>query len=310
MTYRSRYAVACLAGSGVGPELMAVASRALAEVSRLHGFVVDEVHAPFGGEALTRSGHRLPPATRSAAREADAVLVAFASEPALNGVKAELDVAATVTRVRVLPSGELTVFSPAAHGDEDWAIERAFLAACGRHGRLTSIGTDQAWSDRVARVAEGHAGVYVKHLSLAEALPVLGEDPAALGVVVTEQVLAEAVASVPTGRRVMATGLLARTGPSLFHPVHGSGSSIAGQGVANPSGLLLAVSLLLEEGFGRHSAAATLERTVASVLKSRLRTTDEAGAGTSATTREYADVVLQLLPASREDFEFAIGAAS
>ena len=57
---KKRYTVACLSGDGIGPELMAEASRALAEAGRLHGFAVDEVHAPFAGEAVSRHGHPLP----------------------------------------------------------------------------------------------------------------------------------------------------------------------------------------------------------------------------------------------------------
>src|SRR5204863_2334651 len=44
MRRRATYTVACLAGDGVGPELMAEACRTLAEVSRLHGFRVEDVH--------------------------------------------------------------------------------------------------------------------------------------------------------------------------------------------------------------------------------------------------------------------------
>src|SRR5262249_12092909 len=76
VTAGQRYVVACLAGDGIGPEVMAEASRALGEVSSLHGFRIDEVHPPFGGEALSRAGHPLPPATRQATLTADAVLVA------------------------------------------------------------------------------------------------------------------------------------------------------------------------------------------------------------------------------------------
>ena len=71
-----RHTVACLAGDGLGPELMAEATRTLRKVARMHGFAIEEVHVPFGSEALTRSGHPLPPATRSAVLAADAVLVA------------------------------------------------------------------------------------------------------------------------------------------------------------------------------------------------------------------------------------------
>ena len=96
-----RYKIACLAGDGIGPELMAEASRAVEAVSRLHGFAVDEAHVPFGGDAVRRFGHPLPAATRAACREADAVLIAATREPALEGVKAELDLTWRVTRVRL-----------------------------------------------------------------------------------------------------------------------------------------------------------------------------------------------------------------
>jgi len=87
-----RHTIACLAGDGVGPELMAEASRALAQVSRLHGFGLTELHLPFGGEAVVRFGHRLPQATREGYRRADAVLAALPDEGALHAVKLDLDV--------------------------------------------------------------------------------------------------------------------------------------------------------------------------------------------------------------------------
>ena len=64
MTGRRTYVVACLAGHGIGPEITAAASRALAGLAREHGFAIEELHPPFDSEALTRSGHPLPAATR------------------------------------------------------------------------------------------------------------------------------------------------------------------------------------------------------------------------------------------------------
>src|SRR4029078_4246499 len=107
-----RYKIACLAGDGIGPELMAEASRAVAAVSHLHGFVVDEAHVPFGGAPVRRFEPPLPPATREACREADAVLIAATREPALEGVKAELDLTWRVTRVRLPPERECRHRSP------------------------------------------------------------------------------------------------------------------------------------------------------------------------------------------------------
>src|SRR5262249_11511727 len=91
---RRVHRVACLAGDGLGPELMAAATRALRKVARMHGFAIEDVHAPIGTEALTRWGQPLPAATRSAVLTADAVLVADAAEPALGGLMAQLDLRA------------------------------------------------------------------------------------------------------------------------------------------------------------------------------------------------------------------------
>jgi 3-isopropylmalate dehydrogenase len=292
---------------------MAEASRALAEVSALHGFRVDEVHPPFAGEALTRGGHPLPASTREATLGADAVLVAGSTQPALDGVKAELDLAASVVRTQLAEGGDVTVFAPLLEGAEDWAIERAFECVKGRNGRLVSVGVETGWAARVDRVAETHPGVDVRHVSLVQALHELAEAPASLDVVVTEQALADALAAAPKlrdGRNRTATGLLSSSGPSLFAPTHGAAHDIAGQGVANPTEMLLAVALLLGEGLGRRAAAETLQGSVAAALLRPERTLDVADGGRLAVgTREFVDVVLDLLPSARRDTEFAFQVA-
>ena len=313
MTARRRYTVACLAGDGIGPEVMAEASRALGEVSSLHGFRIDEVHPPFGGEALSRAGHPLPAATRQATLAADAVLVAGSTQPALEGVKAELDLAASVVRTQLAGGGEVTVFAPLQDGFEAWAIERAFTAARARDGRLVSVGVSEGWNGLVDQVARDHDGVTLCRLTLAEALQDLAASPAKLRVVVTEHALADALAEAPRLRGSLnrtATGFLSAAGPGLFGPTHGAAHDIAGQGVANPTEMLLAVALLLSEGLGRRAAAETLEGSVAAALRRPERTPDVSDGGRlAAGTREFVDVVLGLLPSARRDTEFALEGA-
>lgn len=300
--------IACLAGHGIGPEVMAEASRALAELSRMHGFSVEEVHPPFGGEALQRSGHALPASTRRAILAADAVLVAGAMEPALEGVKAGLELSASMTRTLLEGGGTLTQFAPLHAGASAWTIERAFRSARSRAGRLVSVSVNDGWAAAVAAASARHAGIDVTEISLTEALRTLSARPETVGVLVTEHVLAEALFEAPrlSGRRLTATGLLSRGGPCLFAPTHGSADEIAGQGVANPSEMLLAAALLLDEGIGRRAAAQTLEESLAAAL-SASRTPDMSGPGVAATTREFVDVVLGLLPSARRDTEFAMG---
>lgn len=305
---RRRYAVACLSGDGIGPELMAEASRALAEVSQLHGFAVEEVHAPFGREAFSRFGHALPAATRAACRSADAVLVAATKEPALEGVKADLDLTWRIQRVRLAPGGDLAIVSPLVGGAEEWAVGRAFDLAGSRQARVLSVGESASWRELVEGAADGYGGMLVEHRTLAEALPLLAHSPGRFDVVVTEQVFAEALsdmaAFVHDGTRIVASGRLSQHGPGVFGPTHGSAPDIAGQGVANPSGILLAAALMLGEGLGERAAARTLERAMAEAIQTGVRTADLAGEGIAATTRSFMDAVLDLLPGARTDTEF------
>ncbi|HET9937619.1 MAG TPA: isocitrate/isopropylmalate family dehydrogenase [Gaiella sp.] len=302
-----RYVVACLAGHGIGPEVTAAASRTLTRLGAEHGFLVEELHPPFDTEALTRSGHHLPVATREATASADAVLVAGDAAPALDGLRAALDLCATVTRV-LDETGEATVFAPLDADAADWTIARAFAAA--RSGRVASVGVGADWSGLVDRHAERHPGVEVEHLTLTEALQRLAAGPA--GVVVAEDVLGDALSSAPRlngKRRLVATGQLSTTGPGLFAPSQATSSDLAGQGVADPSPMLLATALLLSQGLGRVAAAEALEDSLTLALRAPRRPSEVSGPGVAATTREFVDAVLGLLPSARRDTEFALGGA-
>jgi 3-isopropylmalate dehydrogenase len=304
---RSSYTVACLAGDGIGPEVMAEASRSIAAVSRLHGFRVEEVHVPFGGEALSRCGHLLPVSTRVAYLDADAVLVASPREPALEGVESELDLRATVTRVCLAPRGELTLLSPIDDDARSWAVDRGFELARSSRGRVASVGDGPAWRALVERAARESDGVDVEHVSPALALRALAAEPDRFDVVVTVPVLGEALADAASSAgaaRVAASGRLSAGGPSVFAPDHGPAHEIAGQGVANPSSMLLAAALMLGEGLGERAAAETLAGAVGDARGNGARTPDMLHAGVGATTREFADVVLAQLPWHVTNAEF------
>jgi 3-isopropylmalate dehydrogenase len=304
-----RYKIACLAGDGIGPELMAEASRAVSAVSSLHGFTVDEAHVPFGGDAIRRFGHPLPPATRAACREADAVLIAATREPALEGVKAELDLTWRVTRVRLAREGDIALVSPVVEDAEHVAVERAFRLARERRAQVTSVGTSQEWFAAVQAATERHAGVIVEHVPVERVLPALAGEPARFDVIVTQEVFAEALSNMAAFAhedvRMVASGRMSASGTGIFGPTHGSALEIAGQGVANPMAMLLAASLMLGEGLGERAAAQTLERGVVGAIGDGVRTPDLVESGAAATTRQFMDVLLAGLPSARRDTEFA-----
>lgn len=71
-----------------------------------------------------------------------------------------------------------------------------------------------------------------------------------------------------------------RTAPSLFEPVHGSASDIAGKGIANPVGQIWSAMML--EHLGEAEAAAAIMRAVETVLaEPALRTGDLKGRATT-----------------------------
>ena len=71
--------ILCLAGDGIGPEIMAEARRVL-DALALPGLAVEE--ADVGGAAYRRHGHPLPPETMDLARAADAILFGAVGDPA------------------------------------------------------------------------------------------------------------------------------------------------------------------------------------------------------------------------------------
>jgi 3-isopropylmalate dehydrogenase len=288
--------VACLAGDGVGPELMAETSRVLAEVARLHAFHLDDVHLPFGGEALTRYGHPLPQSTREAYRRADAIFVSSPDDPAFDGVKADLDLGWRVSRVHNGVRGDLVVVEPIGYGAEELAATRAFQLAAARRARLTSVGSTPEWDDLVAAEADRWDGLEVEYLTLGGVLTRFRDHPGTVDLVVAGSHLAgaivDAAAHLAGSLHTVARAWLSAKGPGVFAAEVCDADEVAGFGVADPAGTLLAASLLLGEGLGARSAARTLERAVAAAEE-----------GTVVDTRSFTDAVITNLPAVRTDTE-------
>ncbi|MFL5926327.1 MAG: isocitrate/isopropylmalate family dehydrogenase [Gaiellaceae bacterium] len=289
--------VACLAGDGVGPELMAAATRALERVSKLHQLELDDRHLPFAGEAVTRSGHPLPAATRAGYRDVDAILVASPNEPALDGVKADLHLAWRVARVQLPSGGDIVVVGPVGEWADDIAISRAFSCAGSRHGRIVCVGESAAWRSAVAAQTARWGGLDVEEVRFGEVLVRLRDEPETLDVVVTEahlvSAMVDAAAHYAGSPSSVANAWLPDKGPGVFAPGTSEPDDVAGFGVVDPEGMLLTASLMLAEGLKRRSASRTLERAVGEVARRR----------TARDTRSFTDAVIELLPQTRTDLE-------
>jgi len=80
--------------------------------------------------------------------------------------------------------------------------------------------------------------------------------------------------------------------PSVFEPVHGSAPDIAGQGIANPIGMIWSGAMMLEH-LGEKTAAASIVAAIERTLGERtLRTRDLGGnADTTACGKAVAEMV-------------------
>ena len=68
-------------------------------------------------------------------------------------------------------------------------------------------------------------------------------------------ILSDVAAEVTGGLGLSGSASLGDGGPGLFEPSHGSAPDIAGQGIANPTGMLRSTAMLLEHGLGRREEA-------------------------------------------------------
>jgi 3-isopropylmalate dehydrogenase len=121
--------------------------------------------------------------------------------------------------------------------------------------------------------------------------------PERFDVVVTDNlfgdILTDLGAAIAGGMGLAASGNLnpARTGPSIFEPVHGSAPDIAGKGWANPIACILSVALMLEH-LGESEAAQRVEKAAVATL-GKLRGT--AGEAMGYTTQQVGDLVVEAL---------------
>jgi 3-isopropylmalate dehydrogenase len=325
-----RALIACLPGDCIGPEVMAVAQRALREIAP----ELELEDYSFGAGAIRAGGEPLPDATLAACRSAAAVLKAPIGDPEFDAapvrpeqgmlrLRAELDVYANLRPaqrggVDVLIVRELVggiYFGASGVRDDGTAFDtceyhpsqveriarRAFELARGRRGKLTSVDkanvleTSRLWRRVVHEVAGDYPDVEVEDMLVDNAAMQLASRPDQFDVVVTENmfgdILSDLAAAMTGGLGLAPSASLGDGGPGIFEPVHGSAPDIAGRGVANPAAMLRSTALMLEHAFGREADARALEGAVDSALDE----TPTSDLGGRASTTDFADAVVSAL---------------
>lgn len=145
------------------------------------------------------------------------------------------------------------------------------------------------WQRTVAEVAPEYPDVAQDYNHVDAACIYLVERPSSYDVIVTDNlfgdILTDLAGAVCGGIGFAASANLnaARTGPSMFEPVHGAAHDIAGRNLANPLAAIRSASLMLDF-LGESDAAARLDKAVADFMQSDQLSRPPAGADVWSTT--------------------------
>ena len=182
----------------------------------------------------------------------------------------------------------------------------AFRAAQGRSGKLTSVdkanvlASMRLWRSTVERVHEDYSDVELEHLLVDACTMHLLTRPGSFDVIVAGNMFGDILsdeASVLAGSLgMLASASLSDGTFGLYEPVHGSAPDIAGQGKANPIGMILSAAMMLRYSLNLSDEADVIEKAIDDMLASGARTADIAPAGTEPmSTQAFIDGVLEQL---------------
>ena len=178
----------------------------------------------------------------------------------------------------------------------------AFKTAMVRGKRLCSVDkanvleTSQLWRDVMIETSAEYPEVELSHMYVDNAAMQLVRNPGQFDVVVTGNLFGD-ILSDQASMCVGSIGLLASASlgegtKGLYEPIHGSAPDIAGQGIANPSAMILSAAMMLRHSFGMDAEANRIEAAVAAVLEQGILGHDLGG---KASTTEIGDAIVAQL---------------
>lgn len=191
-------------------------------------------------------------------------------------------------------------------GEVERVAHVAFRAAQARRKKVSSVdkanvlASMRLWRSTVVKVAEDYPDVALDHVLVDACAMHLLTRPASFDVILAENMFGDILsdeASVFAGSLgMLPSASLGSERFGLYEPVHGSAPDIAGQGKANPVGMLLSVAMMLRYSLELEAEAAALEAAVEAALAAGARTGDIARAGEAViSTAEFAQAVISNL---------------
>ena len=192
-----------------------------------------------------------------------------------------------------------------------YEIERIVRVAArlaqSRKGNLCSVDkanvleTSRLWRDVCAKtIAEEFNDLKLEHMLVDAAAMHLINRPADFDVIVTENmfgdILTDEASMLAGSLGMLPSASLGDTKRGLYEPIHGSAPDIAGQGIANPCGMIASVAMLLRYSLDLEEEAALVENALRQVIASGARTADLAtGDDAVLSTTDMTDAIMRQL---------------
>ena len=232
---------------------------------------------------------RAHPGVDSLRPETDLVFIRENTEGVYSGIESEItDGVTTLTRV-ITDEASRNI----AEFGFEYADSNGYDDVTVAHKANVMRTTDGQFLESVSAVAKETGYEYDEALMDALAMHLLLR-PEEYGVVICTNLAGDLLSDLAAGL-VGGLGLLpsANVGEdnALFEPVHGTAPDIAGDGVANPTAMILSAALMLEH-FDYHAEAKAVRDAVESVLEDGPRTPDLGG---DASTADVTSAVIDRL---------------
>ena len=186
-------------------------------------------------------------------------------------------------------------------------VRVAARLAQSRKGNLCSVDkanvleTSRLWRDVTVNTLNAEfPELNVEHMLVDAAAMHLINRPADFDVIVTENmfgdILTDEASMLAGSLGMLPSASLGETSRGLYEPIHGSAPDIAGEGIANPCGMIASIAMLLRHSLALEEEADLIEKAIRQVIADGARTADIATTDdTILSTTEMTDAIIAQL---------------